>query len=91
MAPASDPENECFCTHPDGLQHKLCSTDGILDVSRCRKGAPILLSAPHFFMGDPQLRKDVIGLNPEKEEHETFLEIEPVSSNSLMHIHHHIP
>lgn len=76
-APANEPENACFCTQRD-MTHPLCATDGLLDISRCKKGAPIVLSAPHFFKGDYRLREDVRGLEPEKQKHETFLEIEPV-------------
>lgn len=76
-APANEPENACFCTQRD-MTHPLCATDGLLDISRCKKGAPIVLSAPHFFKGDYKLREDVRGLEPEKQKHETFLEIEPV-------------
>lgn len=77
-SPKNEPENSCFCTHQDGLDHPLCATDGLLDISRCKKGAPIVLSAPHFYKGDYRLQENVLGLEPEKSRHETFLEIEPV-------------
>lgn len=79
QAPANEPENECFCTQKAGLSDLLCRTDGILDISKCRKGAPIVLSAPHFYNGDPALRANVSGLRPNKLRHETFLEIEPLT------------
>lgn len=79
-APANEPENACFCTSEAGMTDKLCKTDGILDISRCKKGAPIVLSAPHFYKGDEYLtREEVIGLQPQKSLHETFLEIEPMT------------
>lgn len=82
-APANEPENSCFCTQAEGMTHPLCSTDGLLDISRCKKGAPIVLSAPHFYKGDYNLRENVLGLKPEKQKHETFLEIEPVRHPTL--------
>jgi hypothetical protein len=57
----------------------LCKTDGILDVSKCKNGAPIVISGPHFFQGDPMLRMNISGLKPDKDKHETFLEIEPLT------------
>lgn len=85
-APANDGGNACFCTQPEGLRHPLCSTDGVLDISKCRKGAPILLSAPHFYGGDPVLRINVTGLAPQKAKHETFLEIEPVRTSNFVDV-----
>src|SRR5205085_11866867 len=61
------------------MRSSLCTTDGILDISTCKKGAPIVLSSPHFYNGDLSLFQQVYGLKPEKRFHETFLEIEPVS------------
>lgn len=42
-------------------------------------GAPVVMSAPHFYQGDPKYRDAVVGLNPVKEKHETYLDVEPVS------------
>lgn len=78
-APANEPDNACFCTSDEGMRSSLCTTDGVLDISTCKKGAPIVLSSPHFFNGDARLFQGVRGLKPEKRFHETFLEIEPVS------------
>lgn len=77
-APAKDETNACFCTSAAGMSDVLCKTDGILDVSKCKNGAPIVISGPHFFQGDPMLRMNISGLKPDKDKHETFLEIEPV-------------
>jgi len=78
-APANDKANACFCTSEFGLADPLCKIDGILDVSKCKNGAPIVISAPHFYQGDPLLRMNVSGLYPQKDKHETFLEIEPLT------------
>lgn len=43
------------------------------------KGAPVYISNPHFYQSDPSLLKAVSGLKPEKEHHETFFKIQPVS------------
>lgn len=69
-----NPANKGFC--PNG-----CFPSGILDASVC-KSTPvavpaIVASEPHFYQGDPCLVRNVEGLNPIKEEHGTFFDIEP--------------
>ena len=69
-----NPGNAGFC--PNG-----CFPTGILDASVCKKtpvSIPVIVaSEPHFYQGDPMLVKKVGGLNPIKEEHGTFFDIEP--------------
>jgi hypothetical protein len=43
-------------------------------------GAPAYLSFPHFYQADPALLDAVEGLKPEKEKHQTYFLIQPVSS-----------
>lgn len=69
-----NPANKGFC--PNG-----CFPSGILDASVC-KDTPVAVPAlvasePHFYQGDPSLVGNVGGLNPIKEEHGTFFDIEP--------------
>lgn len=47
-----------------------------------RLGKPIFLSLPHFLYGSDFLLEQVSGLNPSKEEHETFVDVEPVSKTN---------
>lgn len=43
--------------------------------------SPILLSFPHFYMGDQSLRLAVEGISPpEKDKHQFFLDVQPVSA-----------
>lgn len=42
------------------------------------QGAPIVVSFPHFYQADPKYINGVEGLNPNKEEHETYLDLQPV-------------
>ncbi|GCB80275.1 hypothetical protein scyTo_0016146, partial [Scyliorhinus torazame] len=60
---------------PDGI----CSLSGVLNISVCRQGAPVLISSPHFYNGDPELAKAVGGMNPNMEAHQTFVDIEPMT------------
>lgn len=69
-----NPDNAGFCPNR-------CFPTGILDVSVC-KDTPvtlpvILTSEPHFYQGDPSLVQAVEGLSPNKEDHATFLDVEP--------------
>lgn len=42
--------------------------------------SPVLLSFPHFYMGDPRLRAAVQGMDePDPELHEFYLDVQPVS------------
>jgi scavenger receptor class B, member 1 len=42
-------------------------------------GAPVYISNPHFYQSNPKFLKEVEGLKPEKELHETYFKIQPVS------------
>lgn len=54
----------------------------MMDISTCKHDAPILMSAPHYYnaiaysLGYPTL-------NPEKEKHETIIEVEPWTGQVL--------
>ncbi|XP_038658753.1 lysosome membrane protein 2-like isoform X2 [Scyliorhinus canicula] len=67
------PSNAGCC--PDGI----CPLSGVLNISVCRQGAPVLISSPHFYNGDPKLVSDIGGMNPNMEAHQTFLDIEPMT------------
>lgn len=64
-----NPDNQCYCMP--------CLGTGLLNVSVCKQGAPVVLSAPHFYQGDPKFANAVEGLHPVKSEHETFSDVEP--------------
>ena len=49
-------------------------------------GAPIFLSAPHFYQADQKFIEDIEGMHPKKEYHETFLDINPVSAGESKHM-----
>uniref|UniRef100_A0A665WZP2 Lysosome membrane protein 2-like n=1 Tax=Echeneis naucrates TaxID=173247 RepID=A0A665WZP2_ECHNA len=74
MSPKDNPTNEGFCV-PAGD----CLGTGVLKVSVCREDAPIVVSFPHFYQADPKYINAVDGLNPNKEEHETYLDLQPTT------------
>ncbi|KAK7079347.1 hypothetical protein SK128_013894 [Halocaridina rubra] len=65
------PDNKCFCTED------FTCRPSMINVSPCRKGAPVVMSTPHYYQGSPEDLTYVEGLNPRAEEHETYLDIEP--------------
>ncbi|XP_062268681.1 lysosome membrane protein 2c [Platichthys flesus] len=69
-----NPANAGFCV-PAGK----CLGSGLLNVSVCKQGAPIIMSSPHFYQADEQIVNDVFGMVPKKEYHETFIDINPLT------------
>ena len=54
---------------------------GLLDSRKCRgsgPSAPVFISLPHFYLGDPSLLHGVVGLKPNKEKHEFSFDVEPI-------------
>uniref|UniRef100_A0A672IG64 Scavenger receptor class B, member 2c n=1 Tax=Salarias fasciatus TaxID=181472 RepID=A0A672IG64_SALFA len=73
-----NPANEGFCVTPQE-----CLGTGLLKVSPCRKGAPVVASFPHFFLADSQYVSAVGGMRPDRAHHQTFLDLNPVSPPSM--------
>ncbi|XP_077157247.1 lysosome membrane protein 2 [Paroedura picta] len=71
---AVNKDNAGFCV-PAGH----CLKAGVLNISTCMQGAPIILSSPHFYMSDEEYIKSIDGMHPNKEDHETFLDINPMT------------
>lgn len=47
-------------------------------------GAPIIMSSPHFYQADEKFVQDVFGMKPEKEYHQTAIDINPVRNLILI-------
>lgn len=69
-----NPDNAGFCV-PAGN----CLGSGLLNVSVCKEGAPIIMSSPHFYQADEKFAQDVFGMTPNKEEHQTTIDINPLT------------
>lgn len=74
---ANTPENKCYCTDDFTCRASM------INVSPCRKGAPVVMSTPHFYQGDPEDAQQVDGLRPRAEEHETYLDVEPTTGVTM--------
>nr|KAF6393613.1 scavenger receptor class B member 2 [Pipistrellus kuhlii] len=71
---ANTSENAGFCI-PTGN----CLGSGVLNVSICKNGAPIILSFPHFYQADQSFVSAIDGMHPNKDHHETFVDINPLT------------
>lgn len=80
-SPVDNPENKCYCKDP--LFTRNCTMAGILDISGCKEGMPVYISLPHFLYGSEALKEAIDGMEPNEEEHSTFLDVEPVTGISL--------
>lgn len=69
-----NPDNAGFCV-PAGN----CLGSGVLNVSVCKQGAPILMSSPHFYQADEKYVQDVSGMKPIKEWHQTSIDLNPLT------------
>ncbi|KAJ8971442.1 hypothetical protein NQ314_000698 [Rhamnusium bicolor] len=65
------PDMKCFI--PEGV----VQFSGVRNVSLCKFGAPAFVSYPHFYLADPFYRNDIVGMKPNKENHEVFISLEP--------------
>ena len=68
----SSSDSSCFCPTPGG-----CAPEGMFNVTACQGDAPMLLSWPHFYGGDPSLVEQVEGLSPDKDKHQFGIDILP--------------
>lgn len=69
-----NPANEGFCVTPQE-----CLGTGLLKVSPCRKGAPVVASFPHFYLGEDKFAAAIGGMSPKREHHQTFLDLNPTT------------
>ncbi|KAK4299018.1 hypothetical protein Pmani_028674 [Petrolisthes manimaculis] len=66
-------DNMCYC-YPGPED---CLGAGMLNMAPCAHGAPVIMSTPHFYQGDEVELAKLDGLNPQKSQHETILDVEP--------------
>ena len=52
-------------------------------VGDCYGGIPIIMTAPHFWNADKDLVTQMNGVKPDRELHDTFLDIEPITGVAL--------
>uniref|UniRef100_A0A5F9CYW8 Platelet glycoprotein 4 n=1 Tax=Oryctolagus cuniculus TaxID=9986 RepID=A0A5F9CYW8_RABIT len=80
-SPVQNPDNHCFCT--ETIISNNCTSYGVLDIGKCKEGRPVYISLPHFLHASPDVSEPIEGLNPNEEEHRTFLDVEPITGFTL--------
>ncbi|NXQ86851.1 CD36 protein, partial [Nyctibius grandis] len=80
-SPTEVGDNYCFCT--DEVISQNCTLAGVLDISACKAGRPVFISLPHFLHASDSILHGVEGLSPDEKEHETFLDVEPITGFTL--------
>ncbi|XP_005039253.1 PREDICTED: platelet glycoprotein 4 [Ficedula albicollis] len=80
-SPTEVGDNYCFCT--DKIISENCTLAGVLDISACKAKRPVYISLPHFLHASESILHNVEGLSPNEKEHETYLDIEPVTGFTL--------
>nr|WBG54460.1 scavenger receptor class B1 [Austinograea rodriguezensis] len=68
---AKNLDNDCYC-----IDNFTCRAS-MINVAPCRKGAPVVMSTPHFYQGSAKDVAELVGLEPHALEHETYLDVEP--------------
>ncbi|XP_055642679.1 protein croquemort-like [Toxorhynchites rutilus septentrionalis] len=74
-------ETECQCTAP--VEECPALKPGLMDVSGCNFGAPMLVSFPHFYLADPSYLLAVSGMSPKRQSHEFRYALHPFSGTPL--------
>ncbi|XP_063786535.1 platelet glycoprotein 4 [Pseudophryne corroboree] len=80
-SPTINPDNYCYCL--DWVLSRNCTAAGLLDLRNCQGGKPIFLSLPHFLYASDFLLDSVSGLNPNAVEHETYVDVEPLTGFTM--------
>lgn len=80
-SPVHNPDNHCFCLDKETTNN--CTYSGLLDISKCKQGRPVVISLPHFLHASPEVSENIVGLNPVEEEHSTYLDVEPITGFTL--------
>eukprot|EP00002_Diphylleia_rotans_P036437 TRINITY_DN801_c0_g1_i1.p1 TRINITY_DN801_c0_g1~~TRINITY_DN801_c0_g1_i1.p1 ORF type:complete len:497 (-),score=128.50 TRINITY_DN801_c0_g1_i1:589-2079(-) len=57
--------------------------NGVVNVAIASFNLPVYLSQPHFYACDPLLVDEVKGLNPNQPDHDSFLDIEPITGYTM--------
>lgn len=81
---SSRTKDYCYCSKDSDSVYtsRSCPPAGIFNISACSFGLPTLTSFPHFYLADKSVRREVEGLNPRAELHETYVDLHPVSVQS---------
>ena len=71
-----------FSDGTDAWNVTACQSDcttGVMPISNCMAGAPVILSTPHFWYGHESLTEAIDGIHPIKDLHETIINVDPLT------------
>lgn len=71
-----NPDNYCFEVNKE-------RASGVLDISSCHFGSPILISFPHFYLADSSYLYSVNGLDPNDDKHGSYIDVEPITGVTI--------
>lgn len=73
------PDMACYCNSEFSDGNASCPNlkSGVFSASKCKYGAPVFISFPHFYLADESYISQVDGMRPNKENHEVHVSIEP--------------
>ncbi|MFO7795733.1 MAG: hypothetical protein ACQERB_03165 [Promethearchaeati archaeon] len=73
--------SDCFAPN----EKYYMDTPGIINLSPVEQyqGVPVRVSKPHFLGCEHEIADSIIGINPIKENHETFIDVEPISGITM--------
>ncbi|XP_063909506.1 lysosome membrane protein 2 [Zophobas morio] len=69
--PKENPENSCYCVKGK------CPLKGLGSLSPCYYDIPIMISQPHFYNAHPVLLQQIEGMQPNKEDHDSYFVLQP--------------
>ncbi|XP_028176441.1 sensory neuron membrane protein 2 [Ostrinia furnacalis] len=76
---SANPGNKCYCKKNWSANHDGCLIMGILNLMPCQD-APAIASLPHFYLASEELLEYFDGgISPDKEKHNTYIYLEPVT------------
>ena len=89
-------DNYCYCPEvhecikPSEVEDEWLFEDcnqfcrsGLLRLGGATYGVPVMMSWPHFWNADSILLDQIEGLQPMKEQHDTYIDIDPITGYPL--------
>lgn len=56
---------------------------GVFDISKCKFGVPIVVSAPHFLGANSYYRSVLEGMTPDESKHNFWMDVEPATGTTI--------
>jgi len=71
-------DNDCYCDpKPRPPIDPTCAPSGVCRLRTCKTGVPVAFTKPHFLQADPSIFETMEGMHPDRELHESYIDIIP--------------